>query len=269
MRFAEHELLATYNYTIVPPLLIDVGAHRGRVSLVFARKGWRVIAFEPEPRNRAAFQRNLAGFDQVYCSSKAVSDVTGHKVPFYVSDEHNGIHALKAFHRTHRVAFEVETVRLDDALADLNITSVTLLKVDIEGADFLALKGFDFGKYRPEVAIVEFMDDRSRELFGYTHHDMVAYMAKRSYKAFVSEWAPISEYGREGLGDSHIWVGCAPYPLDHELAWGNLIFVPPNDIHKFSAALRRYLVRLTMSQFPLQLKKLPGVRSLYRLLKGH
>lgn len=269
MRFAEHELLATYDYTSVPPLLIDVGAHRGRVSLVFARKGWRVIAFEPEPRNRAAFERNLTGFDQVYCSSQAVSDVTGDNVPFYVSDEHNGIHALKAFHRTHRLAFEVETVRLDDALAQLSITSVTLLKVDIEGADFLALRGFDFGKYRPELAIVEFMDDRSRKLFGYTHHDVVAYMAERSYKAFVSEWAPISKYGREGLGHSHVWLRCAPYPFDHEPAWGNLIFVPVSDIHKFGAALRRYLVKLTMSQVSNGLKELPGARALYHLLKGH
>jgi len=268
MRFAEHELLATYDYTSMQPLLIDVGAHRGRVSLVFARKGWRIIAFEPEPENRAAFERNLADFDQVYCSPKAVTDVTGLRVPFYVSDEHNGIHALKPFHETHRLAFDVETVCLNDVLAELGVASVTLLKVDIEGADFLVLKGFDFNKYRPELAMTEFMDDRSSRYFGYSHHDVVAYMAERGYGPFVSEWAPITEYGRTGLGDSHVWLQCAPYPLDHEPAWGNLIFVPISDIHKFNSTLRIYIGRLKMSQVQNRLKELPCARALYHLLKG-
>lgn len=265
MCFSEHELLANYHYRSPQPLLIDVGAHRGGGALRFAKKGWRVIAFEPEPRNRAGFERNLAGFDQVSCIPKAVSDVTGDVVPFYVSDEHYGIHSLKPFHKTHRLAFEVETVCLNDVLAELNVSSATLLKVDIEGADFSALKGFDFSKYRPELVMIEFMDERSSKHFGYTHHDVAAYMAEQGYATFVSEWAPIKEYAREGMAVSHVWLQCAPYPLNHEPAWGNLIFVPTADINKFKATLRAYLNKVKIRE---RIGKIPGAQALSILPKA-
>ena len=187
MSFSELDLFAKFDFESVAPVLVDVGAHHGTFSYAFAQKGWQVIAFEPEANNYAAFQRNLAGFEKVTCTKKAVSDTTGEKVPFYVSDEHFGIHALKPFHETHRLAYEVETVRLDDVLRDLHIPQVTLLKIDIEGADFLALKGFDFEQYQPELVILEFMDERSSSNFSYTHHDVATYMDKCGYTTFVSE----------------------------------------------------------------------------------
>jgi FkbM family methyltransferase len=230
MKFSEHALLASYSYRNPHPRLVDVGAHTGGMAREFVRKGWRVVAFEPEHKNRATLIRNLTGFDNVTCISKAVADVTGDIVPFYVSDEHYGIHSLKPFHKTHRPAYEVETITLNDALEELKIRSVTLLRVDTEGADFLALKGFDFLKYNPELVMVEFMDKRSLPHFGYTHHDVAAYMKERGYVTFVSEWEPIREYAREGMTNPpHVWIQCVSYPLSHEPAWGNLFFVRDED----------------------------------------
>jgi len=275
MIFDEFDLLASYPFKSRQPVFVDVGAHRGGVSFKFASKGWRVIAFEPEPKNRAAFERTLVGFDKVICIPKAVSDITGDKLPFYASEEHSGIHSLKPFHKTHRLAFEVETVALKDVLADLNISAVTLLKVDIEGADFLALKGFDFSRYQPELGMIEFMDERTSRHFGYTHHDVVAYMRKVGYVTFISERGPIIEYAREGVATMPPeWLQCVPYPLDHEPVTGNLVFVPENDADKFSIALQIYLANLKREashnifmEFRKQIKRIPGAKLLYRALK--
>jgi FkbM family methyltransferase len=273
MGFSEEGLLAKYRFKSTQPVLIDVGAHHGGFSRIFAEKGWRVIAFEPEQKNQAVFEQNLAGFKNVTCIPKAVSDNTQDKVPFYVSEEHYGIHALKPFHGTHKLAYTVETLRLDEVLKDLQVPEVTLLKVDTEGADFLAIKGFDFKEYRPELIMVEFMDDRSSPNFGYTHHDMVNYLKEQGYTAFVSEWAPIQEYAREGIAtEPHIWLRCVPYPLDHEPAWGNLIFVPDSDREKFSKTLQAYLNNMrteyTTNQIKKQVAKIPGAKALYHLIKG-
>ena len=264
MIFNELGLLASFPFRSTQPLLVDVGAHQGGVSKKFAAKGWRVIAFEPEPKNRAAFERHLAGFDDVVCLPNAVSDVTGEREPFYVSREHYGIHSLKPFHETHQLAFEVETVCLNDVLTDMNVSSVTLLKVDIEGADFLALKGFDFARYQPELVMIEFMDERTSKHFGYTHHDVVAYMDERGYTTFVSEWAPIKEYGREGKSSPpHTWLQCVPYPLGHEPAWGNLILVPQANTTLFEQTLAEYLRHLKQAKQRRRLSSfllmLPGV----------
>lgn len=168
-------------------ILVDVRAHYGNFSRVFAKLGWRVIAFEPETHNRAVFEQSLAEYPQVICIAKAVSDQTGKKAPFYVSNEHYGIHSLKPWHQTHELAYEIETTRLDTALHDLQIPNVTILKVDTEGADFLALRGFDWERYHPEVVMIEFSDERTLPNFDYSHHDVVNYMQEKGYVTFVSE----------------------------------------------------------------------------------
>ncbi len=209
----------------------------------FASKGWYILAFEPENTNRENFLLQHASNQRVVCVPRAVSDSSGDKIPFYTSDVHYGIHSIKPFHETHQAAsYEVETITLKDALEEYNIDHVSFLKVDIEGADFLALKGFDWDRITPEVVMVEFMDHRSQRNFGYTHHDMALYMRNKGYVCFVSEWAPIKEYGIKGQkGEPHTWLQCVPYPLDHEPSWGNLIFVPKGKAQIFARTLKRYL----------------------------
>jgi FkbM family methyltransferase len=265
-QFSEHSLILFYEY--LSQCLIDVGAHQGTVSLPFLRKSWQVIAFEPEQHNRQKLLESTKAYQNFTCIPKAVSDVTGEKVLFHVSQEHYGIHSLKPWHETHKPAYKVETTRLDDALNELGINQVTVLKIDIEGADFLALKGFDFGRFKPELVMVEFMDERTLSNFGYSHHDMAAYMRDKGYSTFVSEWAPIKAYGREGVkGEPHQWLQCVPYPLEHEPAWGNLIFVPHQDIDKFSATLEKYLRDLRrqvyLTPFTMLIRKIPGAIALF------
>ena len=274
MNFSEEALLSRYPFNSSDnPFLIDVGAHHGSLSLAFASKKWNVIAFEPEMNNRADFERNLAGYSLVTCIAKAVSDKTGDLVPFYVSNKHWGIHSLKPWHNTHELAYKVETVRLDTILKEMQVPRVTLLKIDTEGADFLVLKGFNWDKFHPELVMTEFMDERTVHNFNYDHHEVVHFMKERGYTAFVSEWAPIKQYGIKGkTTDLHTWIQCVPYPLDREPAWGNLIFVTAGAEDKFRRALYIYLQSLRremISQWVRKrVKSIPGAQRLYSRMKG-
>jgi hypothetical protein len=162
-------------------------------------------------------------------------------VPFYVSDKHPGIHSLKPFHKTHHPGAAVEGVRLDETLHHLHIEDITVLKIDIEGADFLALKSFDFEHMRPDVVMCEFMDSRSQKHFGYTHHDMAHYMQARGYTVFVAEWAPVRSYASIGGPTQHVFRRCMRYPLSRPPAWGNLLCVPADQAASFEATLHNYL----------------------------
>jgi FkbM family methyltransferase len=242
MNFSEQEFLLRFFDETRTGMLVDVGAHNGAFAWPFAKRGWSVLAFEPELKNYKAFNRSFRFLRGIECMRRAVSDVTGNKVPFYVSHEHHGIHALRPFHSTHQKAYSVETIRIDDALKDLKIKAVDLLKIDIEGADYLALRSFDFVKYRPQVIMVEFMDERSNNFYGYSYHDMVEFMTRFEYSTFVSEWAPIVEYARKGeINKKHRWIRCLPYPIDHEPSWGNLFFVPTINFAKFERLLSDFL----------------------------
>ncbi|MFW5748531.1 MAG: FkbM family methyltransferase [Chloroflexota bacterium] len=270
--FNELDLILRWPYAPGTPVIVDVGAHRGGLTANAGRRGWRVIAFEPEPRNRAILLEAVRTLPNVTVVPKAVSDVAGQTVPFYISPEHHGIHALKPFHETHEPALQVETVRLDETLAEMDIDRVDALKIDIEGADFLAIRSFDFARWQPQIAMCEFMDERSQPNYGYTHHDVAAYMAEQGYTTYVAEWSPIERYVREGEASTHHFIQCAPYPLDHQPAWGNLLFVPREQAATFEHQLvdyRRYLRRERRLQgIKAALKRVPGVYPLYRLLRG-
>ena len=271
-RFSELQLLTRMDFRCEGPTLVDVGAHIGGFAKLFAELGWRVVAFEPEPNNYQRLRANLGNFPNVTCIAKAVSDASEERVAFYVSSDHWGIHSLQPFHPTHQSTVMVDTVRLDEVLDDLGVEKVTVLKIDVEGADFLALRSFDFDRYRPEAVMLEFMDERSLPNYGYTHHDMVAYMTAHQYVAFVSEWEPIEEYAREGVAhDPHTWVQCVRYPLHHAPAWGNLLFVPQSRVASFERTLRAYLREIELlnrveALRPL-LQAIPGARFIYQALR--
>jgi FkbM family methyltransferase len=241
-KFEELDLLVGFPYQDnTPPILVDVGAHTGYVSGKFAEKGWRIIAFEPEPENRSALQKHLKAYHDTTIIPKAVSNQANQSVTFYVSSEHWGIHSLKPFHKTHQPKLTVETVRLDTTLEKLGINDVTLLKVDTEGADFLVLQSFDFTKIQPEIVMCEFADDRSVPNFGCSHHDIARYMQDYGYHVFLSEWAPIIEYGRKGKKSApHYFLQCTRYPVNHSPAWGNLIFVRDDRLKDFEKTLKSY-----------------------------
>lgn len=257
MIFYEHKLLLQYPYENQNHVLVDVGAHEGHVSGPFAKQGWNVIAFEPERNNRNVFMDRLGDAQNVICIPKAVSDKSGDIVPFYISDKHYGIHSLKPFHPSHKKSkYDVETVTISDALNELGIQDITVLKIDIEGADYLALKGTDFRKYHPEIVMVEFMDSRSQNTYGYTHHDMSDYMKKYDYICYISEWAPIKEYGIKGVsGEQHKWLRCGKYPFNHTPAWGNLIFVQKSKSDKFERILNDYIEYSKKSKYAMYIDK--------------
>lgn len=243
--FNEQELLARLDYEQGEPrTIVDVGAHIGNFSKRFGALGWRIVAFEPDPDNYAALSKRVAEFPRSRAIQKAVSDVTG-QTSFYRSTEYWGIHSLKPFHPTHTDKIDVEVTRLDDALAAEGIDRVTVLKIDAEGADYLALRSFPFERIRPEVVMTEFMDERSEPQFGYDHHAVVAFMAERGYVAYVAEWAPVVAHSKKGGGGGPFYfLQCLPYPLHHAPAWGNLIFVDPGRRQMFETRLNEVLVDL-------------------------
>lgn len=249
-QFSELDLLMQYRFSDRDPrLLVDVGAHVGSFCAPFAEKGWRVIAFEPEPNNHQELVERFKDYPNVVCIKKGVSYNSKKEIDFYVSDEHWGIHSLRPFHKTHQRKIKIETVRLDKELAQNSASKVTLLKVDTEGADYSVLQSFDFETNKPELVVCEFFDERTKVYFDYTHHDVVAHMSQYDYSAFISEWAPITEYGRKGVpGKAHTFLNCGFYPLDHEPnGWGNLIFVPKAREAQFEQTLSTYLRGLQRS----------------------
>lgn len=205
-------------------VLVDVGAHHGSVTAMFFDKGWSVIAYEPDPSNRSQLQKRLGTSDRLQLSPCAVSDEPKESVPLYSSTASSGISALSAFHESHTPMTVVEVVTLAEDLRARGVERVDFLKIDVEGYDYFALKGFDWS-YRPRFVLYEF-EDRKTVPLGYALADSVAFMDGLGYHVLYSIWEPIVDYGAR-----HRWRGLfsAP-PPDAEQCWGNVLaFRDPAD----------------------------------------
>jgi FkbM family methyltransferase len=126
----------------------DVGANVGIYSLLSSQLvgSGKVYAFEPVPRNLAYLRRHLKlnNVDNVEVLALAICDVTG-QANFEV--ETTGLMGQL----TEGGSVTVSTATLDSLIENGSVAPPDVIKMDIEGAELLALRGasFIFEWYRP------------------------------------------------------------------------------------------------------------------------
>jgi FkbM family methyltransferase len=127
-------------------VIIDVGAHMGYYSMLArqaAGAGAQVHAFEPNPRMREQFRRNmqLNGFEDITLSDRAIGDAEGTfrmKVRDFFEPGASGGSAVLA----DRV-LDVRSTTLCRYCDEHGLDHVDLVKIDIEGAEAAALGRYD------------------------------------------------------------------------------------------------------------------------------
>ncbi len=146
--------------------VFDIGASVGLMTIHAAAKATRgtVIAFEPDPETRSRLESNVAmnGFGNVRIIPWALGDQDGESILFSdgsaglaptLREQPDRIGAPKG-----EVAIQMRT--LDRAVEQKMLPLPTILKIDIEGAEILCLKGArrllagDIGS-RPRMILIE------------------------------------------------------------------------------------------------------------------
>lgn len=155
--------VSLFEDSITPGMVVvDIGANLGYYTLRAARavgSQGRVIAFEPDTRNLVLLKRNIAanGFeDRVTVVSAAVSDKSG-SIQLFCDDHNFGAHSTTRANANSTAAINVAAVTLDEALSDLDIDRVDVLKFDAQGAEGAIFAGATrVLSSRPLRAFVEF-----------------------------------------------------------------------------------------------------------------
>jgi FkbM family methyltransferase len=176
-------------------LIADVGAYRGTYTIIAAActgPTGRVIAFEPTAANAEAIAANvrLNGFtNRVVIERSAVSDSAGTANFFAWGDATTNSLARKELGAT---PVQVPTVSLDGYFGDM--VGPQVVKIDIEGAELLALRGAERLLASDAYIICELHPYAWMEL-GYTADDLRALLAKHNrYTADLATGAELTEY---------------------------------------------------------------------------
>jgi FkbM family methyltransferase len=126
-------------------LVVDVGANTGFYSLLAARRGSNVLAFEPVPAVREILIRNVAGNrlqGKIKISACAASDRAG-RATLFVPDPSHGLietsSSLNEQFQPHASTLEVDVAPLDTLL--LPGQKVGVVKIDAEGHEAAVLRG--------------------------------------------------------------------------------------------------------------------------------
>ena len=137
-----------------PSTIVDVGAHVGMASILFARKypTSRIIALEPESANFSALIRNTSAYKTITPIQAALWREDG-EVAIGPSNAHpKGAYKVEESGRQ-----RVRAITMDTLMRETGITSIDLLKVDIEGAEIEVFESCPWIK-KVQVLAIELHD---------------------------------------------------------------------------------------------------------------
>ena len=170
-------------------VVVDIGANIGLFSVIAATRvgeSGSVIAFEPEPENYALLKKNIEKnkLKNVTLYQKAVADKPG-QLTLHIYDANKGKHSLVK-DVTDAPGFNsdvlVEVVQLDTVLGEKHIRP-NIIKMDIEGAESLALLGMESALASCTILFMEFTPDSVRKV-GHDPETVLKKLEKQGFGLF-------------------------------------------------------------------------------------
>jgi FkbM family methyltransferase len=174
--------------------VVDLGANEGLYTLFAAKHvgdSGMVLAFEPSLREFQRLQNNLVlnkEITNVQPFQIALSNTSGTQLLKVAADNHSGQNTLGDFIYEGVTCLKAETItvrRLDDVLEELAVESVDLIKIDVEGAEFLVFEGARKTLERDRPLILFELVDQALQKQGSSTHDLLSYLRNLGYEIFA------------------------------------------------------------------------------------
>ncbi|MFT3679142.1 MAG: FkbM family methyltransferase [Ferruginibacter sp.] len=170
--------------------VLDIGANIGYFSLIASKRvgaNGNVYSFEPSPATMERLKRNIQLNERtnVQLFQKAVSDTEG-MVSFQMPADdikNSGRASFRQLEENSTVT-SVETIRLDSKMDE--IKPVALVKMDIEGAEAMALKGMTGLIKRDQPVFIMELSGSYLNQLGYSTFFIINFFQEHHYKIFVA-----------------------------------------------------------------------------------
>lgn len=180
-------------------VFVDVGANMGLYSILAAalvKDSGRVVAVEPSSRERALLEHNIGlnGFENLVVDSRALIDVeSGHRQLHVTDLLHSGQNTFGAvvYDKTVVVSEEeIEVTTLDNLLASHQVERVDVVKIDVEGAEFLVLLGASRTLSEMKPVLLMELQETSLAAQGSSSAAVVGLLEQHGYEVYAYGLGP-------------------------------------------------------------------------------
>jgi len=170
----------------------DIGANQGEFSLFAAKRlqRGRVLAFEPVNIYQRQLKQNVAlnTFNNIETFDFGLSDQSM-QMPIYSSDEgigeNEGLASIFKSKERSRLVQQIELKVFDDILPAINVSRLDFMKIDVEGAELMVLKGArkSIETYRPYIMLE--VSEETYRAAGYSVADVRRFFESLGYSMNV------------------------------------------------------------------------------------
>jgi len=177
-------------------VFIDVGAYQGLYTVYACKHAKKVLAVEPNPMALAYLKTNTAlnNCHNTIVVPKAVSDKRGVvklRIPRPDKKGHIPTGASIVWSFKEALEIDVEADTLDNIVDDVGLDSVDFIKIDVEGAEGLVVKGAERTLRKARAILIEIWPENTwiishLQALGYKltkvidHHDYKNYLFLKS-----------------------------------------------------------------------------------------
>lgn len=204
-------------------VFLDIGANQGEFTVLAAQimPAGKVIAFEPVTKNVDKLRKNIEinGFRNVEVVQVALGN-SSDILPIYdttnaFSDgsKHEGLQTLFPSEERSTIVEMITVRRLDDILGEKNLSRISLIKIDVEGAELFVLQGAKktIERFMPPILIE--INRETCESAGYHPEQIVDLLYGFGYELFeIGENGKLRGCGMDELGE---FQNCLAIPATH------------------------------------------------------
>ena len=179
---------------------VDVGANWGYFTLLAANlvgRNGRVLSLEPDPRHFRSLSANVARseLNQVTAVQIAAANEAG-TLSLAGFDERGGnygVSRIVADSKDHARVFQVAANSLDQLLEEHSLSSVDLMKMDIEGGEAFAIKGLanSLASHRVERLLLELHPAQIAE-HGSSVSEIIGSLHAAGYSGWTIDHSPLT-----------------------------------------------------------------------------
>lgn len=178
--FEKKEILYISSFIKPNSIIIDIGANIGIYTGFFLRysdKKSKILAYEADIKNFEILKKKFKDFKKVLCINKIVCQKSGYS---YLK---NNISNPTA-HFMAQNGKKMKTIKLDSILNKYK-KKISLIKIDVEGAEALVLMGAKkiIKRYKPAI----YMEYSAERVKRYVKFNFINFLKKNKYKFYLNK----------------------------------------------------------------------------------